>query len=138
MASVLILEDDFVFAGLVANSLHNAGHDVDVVGEGQSALAHVRQKCYDVLLVDMYIKVDGQYSSDGGLLLITRVRTQRQSDRFATPRHVQIIAMSGAIYQLGNQHILSTAQSLGADEVLGKPFAPNALLRMIAEAETDH
>ncbi len=131
VANILILEDDLVFAGLVASNLNKAGHSVQIASDGATALAFARDQRFDVLLVDVYIKVAGQYSADGGLLLTTRVRTQSLETPFATPRDVFIIAMSGAIYQLGDRHILTTAQSLGADEILPKPFPPKDLIDLI-------
>jgi two-component system NtrC family sensor kinase len=59
-ASVLLVEDETALAAAVAEALTDAGLDVDHAGDGEEALARVRQKTYDVVICDLKMpRVDG-------------------------------------------------------------------------------
>jgi signal transduction histidine kinase/CheY-like chemotaxis protein len=60
-ASVLLVEDERALATAVAEALTDAGLKVDCAGDGEEALAHVRQKTYDVIICDLKMpRVDGK------------------------------------------------------------------------------
>ena len=59
-ASVLIVEDERALAAAVAEALTDAGLEVDHAGDGQEALACVRNANYDVVICDLKMpRVDG-------------------------------------------------------------------------------
>lgn len=59
-ASVLIVEDERALAAAVSEALTDAGLKVDHAGDGEEALARVRQKTYDVVICDLKMpRVDG-------------------------------------------------------------------------------
>ncbi|MBF8300725.1 MAG: zraS 7 [Acidobacteria bacterium] len=59
-ASVLIVEDERALAAAVGEALTDAGLKVDHAGDGEEALARVRQKTYDVVICDLKMpRVDG-------------------------------------------------------------------------------
>jgi PAS domain S-box-containing protein len=59
-ASVLLIEDERALAMAVSEALLDAGLKVDHAGDGQEALARVRQNAYDVIICDLKMpKVDG-------------------------------------------------------------------------------
>ncbi|MSO81675.1 MAG: response regulator [Acidobacteria bacterium] len=59
-ASVLIVEDERALAAAVGEALTDAGLTVDHAGDGEEALARVRQKTYDVVICDLKMpRVDG-------------------------------------------------------------------------------
>jgi signal transduction histidine kinase/CheY-like chemotaxis protein len=59
-ASVLIVEDERALAVAVGEALTDAGLVVDHAGDGEKALALVRQKSYDVLICDLKMpRIDG-------------------------------------------------------------------------------
>ena len=59
-ASVLLVEDEHALAAAVGEALTDAGLKVDHAGDGEEALALVRQKTYDVLICDLKMpRVDG-------------------------------------------------------------------------------
>ena len=59
-ASVLIVEDERALAAAVGEALTDAGLKVDYAGDGEEALARVRQKTYDVVVCDLKMpRVDG-------------------------------------------------------------------------------
>jgi CheY-like chemotaxis protein len=52
-ASVLVVEDERALAAAVVEALSDAGLNVDHAGDGEEALARVRQKMYDVVICDL-------------------------------------------------------------------------------------
>ncbi|WP_418594772.1 response regulator transcription factor [Ponticoccus sp. (in: a-proteobacteria)] len=127
MAKILILEDDTVFAGLVRRDLEAFGHTVSLAATGHEALELVIAEAFDAAIVDVYIKVDGRLTSDGGVLFISRLRTLLAETRNATRTDIPVLAISGAARAGMPYDILGTTRKLGADDVLPKPFAPQVL-----------
>jgi DNA-binding response OmpR family regulator len=59
-AVVLLVEDERALATAVADALTDAGLKVDHAGDGEDALARVRQRMYDVVICDLKMpRVDG-------------------------------------------------------------------------------
>ena len=59
-ASILIVEDERALAAAVSEALTDAGLNVDHAGDGEEALARVRQKTYDLVICDLKMpRVDG-------------------------------------------------------------------------------
>jgi CheY-like chemotaxis protein len=59
-AAVLVVEDERALAAAVGEALVDAGLLVDYAADGEEALAHVRQKTYDVVICDLKMpRVDG-------------------------------------------------------------------------------
>jgi len=59
-AAVLLVEDERALAAAVSEALTDAGLKVDYAGEGEEALARVRQKDYDAVICDLKMpRVDG-------------------------------------------------------------------------------
>jgi DNA-binding response OmpR family regulator len=59
-ASVLLVEDERALAFAVSEALTDAGLAVDHAGDGEEALARVRQNTYDLVICDLKMpRVDG-------------------------------------------------------------------------------
>jgi len=59
-ASILLVEDEHALATAVGDALAEAGLDVHYAGDGEEALAHVRQRTYDAIICDLKMpRVDG-------------------------------------------------------------------------------
>ena len=59
-AAVLLVEDELALAAAVREALTDAGLNVDHAGDGEEALARVRQKTYDAVICDLRMpRVDG-------------------------------------------------------------------------------
>jgi two-component system cell cycle response regulator CpdR len=60
MARILLAEDDDNLRVFLARALRRAGHEVHAVGDGDAALAWVREQPIDLLLADVVMPgVDG-------------------------------------------------------------------------------
>lgn len=58
--NILIVEDETALAEAVEHILRKAGHSVDRVADGQSALDYIRVGGYDLILLDIMLpRLDG-------------------------------------------------------------------------------
>lgn len=55
MSKILCIEDDHFIADIYVRSLKKAGHEVDVITNGEEALAAAKQTVYDVILLDLML-----------------------------------------------------------------------------------
>jgi len=117
-AAVLLVEDERALAAAVGEALTDAGLQVDHAGDGEEALARVRQKTYDVVICDLKMpRVDG--------MMLYR-------------------AMAAATPALARRVIFVTGDVAGTDAErfleesgcrwLAKPFRLGDLLRAVREA----
>lgn len=59
-AKVLVVDDEVEFAEAIAERLRNRGYDVDTVNSGTGALAKIKERAYDAVLLDMAMpEMDG-------------------------------------------------------------------------------
>jgi two-component system cell cycle response regulator CpdR len=60
MARILLADDDEQMLAFLARGLRRAGHTVDAVGDGETALERSRDAKYDLLLADVVMPgIDG-------------------------------------------------------------------------------
>lgn len=60
MARILLAEDDDQMRAFLTRGLRRAGHVVDAVGDGETALERARETDYDLLLADVVMPgIDG-------------------------------------------------------------------------------
>ena len=60
MISILVVEDEFLIANLISETLEQAGYHCKCLYDGESAANEVEQVPYDLVLLDVMLpKVDG-------------------------------------------------------------------------------
>jgi two-component system NtrC family sensor kinase len=117
-ASVLLVEDERALAAAVSEALADAGLHVDHAVDGEEALAHVRQKTYDVVICDLKMpKVDGM--------------TLYRAIAAATPALARrVIFVTGDVAGTDAERFLEDSGC----RWLAKPFRLADLLRAVREA----
>lgn len=55
MTRILIVEDESDIAGLLAEDLRVEGHQVEIAGDGESALGRAREPGWDLILLDVML-----------------------------------------------------------------------------------
>jgi len=109
---VLIVEDDHDIADLVAHYLTKAGFGTDILTSGREALAAVKERRPDLLILDLMLpQLDG--------LEICRIL--RADERTAA---VPIIMLTAR----GDESDRIVGLEVGADDYMPKPFSPNELV----------
>jgi CheY-like chemotaxis protein len=131
--NVLLMEDDPDFAYWLIDMLQDAGHEVAWARSGTEALKAFDRRAFDLAIVDIYVYKFGRISADGGITLIGRIRNSAAGIMEDAPPRLPIIAISAAVAIPGNAFILNTAEAVGADASLAKPFTEAEILDVIAQ-----
>jgi CheY-like chemotaxis protein len=116
MTSVMVVEDDQMFAKAVGRDLSEQGFEVTVVPSVSEALAVLTRERMDVLLTDL------QLGSDDGIDLLESLGRISPGTR--------AVLMSGFATARDYQR----AMELGAVRVLCKPFNPPELIQCVRQA----
>ncbi len=119
MPRVLVIDDDSLMRDLIRIYLEQEGFEVVEAGDGQDGLSRYRQKPADVVIVDIFMP-----RKDG----IETIMDLRDLDPKA-----RILAISGG-GELAGMEYLTYARSLGADNILPKPFKRDELLAAVRKA----
>jgi CheY-like chemotaxis protein len=115
---VLFVDDDGEIASVMIRFLTRYGYTVEGAADGHAALRVLQSRPVSVVVTDILMpEVDGYE-------LIIKLKQTRHRPK--------IIAMSGNPSKIGLD-FLKSAQQLGADHVLAKPFLPQTLLEIIAK-----
>jgi len=109
---ILVAEDNDILRSLISKLLTKMGYHADLVCNGQEAVAAVREKSYDLVLMDMQMPV-----LDG----ISAAKAIRSST--GPERNVPIIALT-ANALVGQRESCLAA---GMNSFLTKPIQPDAL-----------
>ena len=112
MRTILVVEDEPQIVGLVRDYLEHAGFAVITAGDGAAALALVRARRPDALVLDLGLpRVDG----------LDVIRTIRRDSR------VPILILSAR----GDETDRVSGLELGADDYVVKPFSPRELVARV-------
>lgn len=109
---ILVVDDEQVITTLLERTLRDAGFDVTVANDGNSALAKLAEKEPDLILMD--IKMPGL----DGYEVLKRVR-----ETYDMP----VLMLTAVRGEYAIEHSLG----LGADSYILKPFVPNVLVARI-------
>jgi CheY-like chemotaxis protein len=101
---ILIVDDEILVAGLLAEAVSGHGHDVTIATDGEEGLALLRQSRPDALFLDVRL---------GELSGIEVLRQVRRSDK-----RLPVILITG--HAEADQ--LEEARQLGVTEIIEKPF----------------
>lgn len=117
MASILLIDDDELLRGVLADALTHSGHRVVQAADGAQGIDLFRATEIDLVITDLVMPVQE------GVETIIALRRLR--------RDLPIIAMSGGANNSGVY--LDIAAKVGANRVMAKPFTPRELLDAIDE-----
>ena len=118
MSHILIVEDDRDIAELLQRFLTRAGHTTDALGDGSEALAFVRSRVPDLVILDLMLPgVDG--------LEVCRA-LRRGPDTRALPI-IMLTARSEEADRIAGLE-------LGADDYVTKPFSMRELVARVRAA----
>lgn len=109
---ILIVEDEPDLASLIADYAHASGYQSTVIGDGKTALAKVRQKLPDLIVLDLMLP------GLDGISVCRSIRTFSQ---------VPIIMVTAKVEEIDRLLGLE----VGADDYLCKPFSPRELMARI-------
>ena len=112
MTTVLVVEDEMEIARIVRDYLSDAGFEVIMVGDGDSALASVRSAKPDLMVLDLSLP-----GRDG-------LDVAREVRRWSSTPIVMLTAR-------GDEADRIVGLELGADDYVVKPFSPKELVARV-------
>jgi CheY-like chemotaxis protein len=120
---ILIVEDDVLQQTVLKSALTRCGYEVETTGDGLDAVRKVRERAYDLLLIDYRTpEIDGLATSRlVGSLLSEEARPRLLAITAAPEAIVEWQASSGKVF----------------DRVIGKPVSLSALLSVIGRSLRD-
>jgi len=114
-ARILLVEDNELNQGVAIELLRDAGFEVDLAENGERAVCMVKDRAYDLVLMDMQMPV-----MDG----VTATRAIRALHRFAT---LPIVAMTASAMEGDRQRCLEA----GMNDHVAKPVEPDDLWKVL-------
>jgi DNA-binding response OmpR family regulator len=115
MAKILVVEDDDSTQGLLKLIISGAGHDVDVAGDGQTALKEILNKQPDLVVLDVMLPEVHGYS------------VCHQIKNNEVLRSIKVLMLSAKSFPADRRQ----AEEVGADAFLSKPVNPSELVEKI-------
>jgi DNA-binding response OmpR family regulator len=116
---VLIAEDDPAIANLIAYNVERAGYEVTIAADGVEALRRLREDPPDLLILDLLLPLQS------GWQVLREVRS-RLGNRLA---RLPVLIVSA----LACDRLEGEIARMGAQRLLGKPFAVKDLCRAVGE-----
>ncbi|MDF2724588.1 MAG: cheY [Paenibacillus sp.] len=117
MAKILLAEDEAVLRMLVTDTLEDENYQIDEACDGEEALALIRNKDYDLIILDYMMPKKTGYD------VLLEVRQMEHK------KHVKILMLSAKSQQSDQDKI----RKAGADDFMTKPFSPLALVEKVGE-----
>ena len=114
---VLVIDDDHLVRYTLSKILQRSGYDVITASDGRRGMLLLREEYPDVVITDIIMP------EQEGIDTIIQIRRERPG--------IKIIAISGG-GRIRNIDFLTMAHSLGADDVIRKPFEADELLARLA------
>jgi CheY-like chemotaxis protein len=124
---ILLAEDNTVNQMVMTRLLSKRGHKVTVVGNGAQAVEAVRERSFDLVLMDV------QMPELDGLQATRRIRAMESTTQRG---RVRIVALTAHALKSDRDECLAA----GMDDYLSKPIVPaelDIILRKSSSAETN-
>lgn len=119
MSKILVVDDDAQMRSMISQMLSREGYTVITAENGKDAIARYRQQRADLVLLDILMpEMDG---------IEATMHLKREFPAIC------ILAMSGGRRALSPQFNLDSAQVLGVNATLAKPFTREQLLRAVKQ-----
>lgn len=119
---ILVIDDDPVVRGMLAEMLRREGYDVDEAEDGRAGMRRFREQPATLVITDVVMP------EQEGLETLMQLRQ-------ASPT-VKVIAISGG-GRVGPESYLNSARTLGANAILAKPFGREELLEAVTKVLAD-
>jgi len=113
---ILLAEDDAINQQVIMHMLQKMGYQIEVVRDGDLALAAIEQRGYDVVLLDV------QMPSMDGLEVAQAIR-----QRFPADRQPYLVAITANVIEGAREECLSA----GMDDYISKPVQVAELMQVI-------
>jgi CheY-like chemotaxis protein len=117
MAKILIAEDERDIRELITFTLRYAGHEILTAVNGEEALTVARENIPELILMDVRMPKMTGYEA---------CRHMKADDKI---KHIPVVFLSAK----GQESEIQTGLEVGAADYILKPFAPDQLIKRVAE-----
>lgn len=117
-ARILVIDDDPIVRDMLVEMLRREGYDVDSAEDGRAGMKRFHERPSALVITDVVMP------EQEGLETLMQLRQ--------TGQPVKVVAISGG-GRVGPDAYLNSAQTLGADGILAKPFGREELLGMVTK-----
>jgi CheY-like chemotaxis protein/anti-sigma regulatory factor (Ser/Thr protein kinase) len=112
---ILVVDDDRALSLALSTLLSDAGHDVETAGDGPDALALLRQRAFDIVLLDV------------GLPTMSGLDVLSQARELPAPPRIIVMTADDT-----PETVLESVRGQ-AFRYVRKPFPPNAIIEIVSE-----
>ena len=124
MARILVVDDDLGVGSTVEAMLSSSGHEVTFQSQSKEAITALSAEVFDLVISDVFMP------DLDGIELVLEVRKK-------SPQTKILLMTGGAQYFLPGseelRNITSTAELVGANLTIGKPFRKQQLMDAVSE-----
>lgn len=117
MGRVLVIDDESAVRAAIEQILNSAGHEAILAANGMQGATLCHTELPDLAIIDIFMP------ERDGIETIAAFRRDFPN--------VSVIAISGG--HIASDSMLSTAQQLGAERILAKPFSVVEFLNVVEE-----
>ncbi|MCM3150684.1 response regulator transcription factor [Priestia megaterium] len=117
MAKILLAEDEEVLRMLVVDTLEDEGHDVTEAENGEEALKFIKERDFDLIILDYMMPV------------FTGLEVIQQLQEMKDKRHTKVLMLSAKNQAADQSRVLEA----GAAYFMSKPFSPLLLAERVEE-----
>ena len=121
--SILLVDDDDQFRGMLSEALTGEGFQVREASDGRQGIKFYEEQSTDIVITDLVMP------EKEGLEMIGEIKRLYPG--------VKIIAMSGGGRTGAKHNFLKLARALGAQRTLAKPFLHREMLEAITQVLED-
>lgn len=118
MARILVVDDEELARFTIREILTEAGHEIDEAENGDEAIKRQKDEPFDLIVIDIIMP---------GKDVFETIAELKQDDP------VPIILAISAGGPTGDPDFLKRAESVGADDILAKPFSEEGLVQKVDE-----
>lgn len=133
MALILIMEDDVEQASLLKECLSEMRHEAIVSHNANDALRIATERRPDLLISDIFVRDKQGRLTEGGVLLIGRIRNAGLKPQTRWMADLPVIAITGARSDESRVPTLEIATTIGASKCMEKPISFSALRAAVDE-----
>jgi len=120
MTSILVIDDNDEFRGMLRKMLEKEGYEVREARHGKEGVELYRENPADLLMIDLIMP------EEDGVQVMSELKKEFNDIKF-------IMMSGGGEYESGEDY-LSSLEAFGVQKTLAKPFDRQTMIAMVKEA----
>lgn len=118
--NILVMEDYFPLRTELVDVVEALGHDAFGVNNATEAVELLNSVAIDAVIADIFVVENDKFQPDGGILLLSRIRTAF-NDLNIDPS-APVLVITGGLEVKGGFSPRQLVRNMGASETMAKPL----------------